>query len=112
MPACVFVVLQVTAVRERATGQLYALKALNKRHLIAESAVELVYKERDMLAEIGVETLLRAILMYLKPINSPRKTRDTNIGNVEGEGGFCRALPVHREPPRLHTGREPALLPP
>ena len=55
MPACVFVVLQVTAVRERATGQLYALKALNKRHLIAESAVELVYKERDMLAEIGAE---------------------------------------------------------
>ena len=39
--------------REVATGQQFALKALHKRHLIAESAVELVYKERDMLAEIG-----------------------------------------------------------
>lgn len=45
--------LQVIAVRERPTGQLYALKALNKRHLIKEDAVDLVYKERDMLAEVG-----------------------------------------------------------
>lgn len=45
--------MQVIAVRERSTGELYALKALNKRHLIAEDAVDLVYKERDMLQEIG-----------------------------------------------------------